>query len=180
MELQNFSDQLKEQVDLQEGRSGGASGDKIQIIGGQKAMSERWTNLLESAQNEILVAVIDRGSAKLLLMREMDEISKKVKAGVSVRIFTPVSQTNSNQFREVASEVRHLDSINSAGVCIVDRKEVMIIPVSGYGDRGSLPSDEAAILISSPSIVEMFRVLFFVGWDTSPTIEDLDKAEPAR
>ena len=34
----------------------------------------------------------DKGSAKILLMRAMDEISKKMKAGVRVRIFTPVTE----------------------------------------------------------------------------------------
>ena len=175
-ELQKYGDELKTRANIQNGRST-ETGDKIQIIGGQKAISERWTNLLESAQNEILVAAIDRGSAKLLLMREMDEIQKKMKAGVSVRIFTPVLQSNSSQFKEVASEVRHLDSINSAGVCIVDRREVMIIPESGNGNQAGLSPDEVAILITSPSIVEMFRVLFFVGWDTSPTIGELENTQ---
>ena len=154
--------------------------DKIQIIGGQKSISERWTGLLASAQKEILVAAIDRGSAKLLLLREIEEISKKMKAGVSVRIFTPVSQSSSNQFKEVASEVRHLESISSAGVCIVDSKEVMIIPEQTEGERNNSHSDETAILITSPSIVEMFRVLFFVGWDTSPAIGDEESRETGK
>lgn len=146
---------------------GASSDNKIQIISGQKAISERWTSLLTGAESEILVAAIDRGSAKLLLMRGLEEITKKMRAGVNVRIFTPVSQGDSDQFKEVASEVRHLESINSAGVCIVDRREVMIIPESTPGEISARP-DETAILITSPSIVEMFRVLFFVGWDTSP------------
>ncbi len=150
------------------------SNDKIQIIGGQKSISERRTSLLAGAEKEILVAAIDRGSAKLLLLREMEEISKKMKAGVSVRMITPVSQTNSDQFKEVASEVRYLDSINSAGVCIVDGREVIIIPEQTEAERSGSHSDETAILITSPSIVEMFRVLFFVGWDTSPAIIDED------
>ncbi len=147
------------------------SGNKIQIIGGQKTISEKWISILEHAKSEILVAAIDKGSAKVLLMRGMEEISKKMKAGVNVRIFTPVTQSNTDQFKEVASEVRHLDSINSAGVCIVDRKEVMIIPEAS-DDPSSAHPDETAIIITSPSIVEMFRVLFFVGWDTSPATGD--------
>jgi sugar-specific transcriptional regulator TrmB len=143
--------------------------NKIQIISGQRAIAEKWANLLSHAKSEILVAAIDRGSAKLLLMREMDEISKKINAGVNVRIFTPMSNTNTGQFKEIASEVRHLDSINSAGVCIVDRSEVMIIPEASPGESG-FHFDETAILITSASIVEMFRVLFFVGWDTSPSM----------
>ncbi len=154
----------------QNGSKNVSSENKIQIISGQKAISEKWTQLLAGAQTEILVAAVDRGSAKLLLMREMEEISKKIKEGVSVRIFTPVSNSNAAQFKEVASEVRHLDSINSAGVCIVDRSEVMIIPESAPGEAGP-PTEETALLITSPSIVEMFRVLFFVGWDTSPVME---------
>lgn len=142
--------------------------DKIQIISGQKAVSERWADLLTSAENEILVAAINRGSAKILLMRGLEEITKKMRSGVSVRIFTPISNGNTDQFKEVAPEVRHLDSINSAGVCIVDRREVMIIPEPAPGNTSGALQDETAILITSPSIVEMFRALFFVGWDTSP------------
>jgi sugar-specific transcriptional regulator TrmB len=149
--------------------------DKIQIISGQKAISERWNDLLTSAKSEILVAAIDRGSAKLLLMRGLEEITRKMRSGVSVRIFTPISQEGTDQFKEVAPEVRHLDSINSAGVCIVDRREVMIIPEPGNAPGSH--QDETAILITSPSIVEMFRVLFFVGWDTSPSIV-VGKDEP--
>jgi sugar-specific transcriptional regulator TrmB len=153
-------------------QSQNASEDKIQIIGGRKSISEKWSSLLSHAQKEILVAVIDKGSAKILLMRGMEEISKKMKAGVSVRIFTPITQSGTDQFKEVASEVRHLDSLTSAGVCIVDKKEVMIIPET-TGNLGH--SDETAIVITSPSIVEMFRILFFVGWDTSPLTSEMKK-----
>ncbi len=127
--------------------------------------------MLTHAESEILVAAIDKGSAKVLLMRAMGEISKKMKAGVRVRIFTPITQSNTEQFKEVTSEVRHLPSTSSAGVCVVDRKEVMIIPESNDNPM-THPSEETAILITSHSIVEMFRVLFFVGWDTSPLVGD--------
>jgi len=164
-DLENVSHELKRRRMISEA----PTSDKIQIISGQKAISERWTDLLTGAENEILVAAIDKGSAKLLLMRGLEEIAKKMHSGVSVRIFTPISESNSDQFKEIAPEVRHLDSINSAGVCIVDKREVMIIPEPAPGDNHQ---DETAILITSPSIVEMFRVLFFVGWDTSPpTVE---------
>ena len=98
-------------------------------------------------------------------MRGMEEISKKMKAGVAVRIFTPITPSSTDQFKEVASEVRHLESLTSAGLCIMDRKEVMIIPEAADNQT---QIEETAIVITSPSIVEMFRVLFFVGWDTSP------------
>jgi len=101
----------------------------------------------------------------------MGEISKKMKEGVKVRIFTPITQSNTEQFKEVTSEVRHLPSTSSAGVCVVDRKEVMIIPESN-DNPVTQSSEETAILITSLSIVEMFRVLFFVGWDTSPLVGD--------
>jgi len=166
-DLKRVSEELR--LRQQKESTNNGNENKIQVISGQKAISEKWENLLAQASSEILVAAIDRGSAKLLLMREMEEISKKIKAGVSVRIFTPVSNSNTSQFKEIASEVRHLDSINSAGVCIVDGREVMIIPEPSPGDLSH--PDETAILVTSPSIVEMFRVLFFVGWDTSPAIE---------
>jgi sugar-specific transcriptional regulator TrmB len=163
-ELQKISMTLGQKEQSRRG-----SGNKIQIIGGRKSINERWSSLLSHAEQEILVAAIDKGSAKVLLMRGIEEISKKMKSSVSVRIFTPITPTGTDQFKEVASEVRHLDSLTSAGVCIVDRKEVMIIPET-TGNHAL--SEETAILITSSSIVEMFRVLFFVGWDTSPLTGD--------
>jgi hypothetical protein len=60
-------------------------------MGSRKSINEKWTHLLTHAETEILVAAIDKDSAKILLMRAMDEISKKMKADVRVRTLTPVT-----------------------------------------------------------------------------------------
>lgn len=170
LELRKFGQKLYQEVHTKP-KNGTSQGNKFQIIGGRRSINEKWAHLLTHAEKEILVTAIDKGPAKVLLMREIDSISKKMKAGVNVRIFTPVTKSNMEQFKEAKSEVRHLPSTTSAGICIVDRKEVMIIPESSDNPKAS-SAEETAILISSPSIVEMFRVLFFVGWDTSPLSGD--------
>jgi sugar-specific transcriptional regulator TrmB len=166
--FQKFGERMESYLEAKRARNQygtSMSHDKIQIISGRKSIDEKWTQLLSEAQDEILVAAPDQGSARNLLLRAMDEITGKMKAGVKVRIFTPVSNLDAERFQDLTSEVRHLNSSNSAGFLLVDRKRAMIIPESGEGSN-------SAILTDSPSIVEMLNVLFFEGWNSSPLMGD--------
>jgi sugar-specific transcriptional regulator TrmB len=154
-----------------------AGDDRLQILSGRRSISERWMKLLNDAQNEILVAIGDEGTGRILLARAVDTLSKKVRAGVRVRVLTPITGPVGEELSGIIDNLRHLPTSNSAGLCVVDKSKAMIIVESG--DRISLGSKEqTAILLQSRSIVELLWVLFFVGWDTSPGFEAMDVGVP--
>ncbi len=157
---------------LDEGE-GSSRSERIQILSGRKVINEKWTKLLSSAENEILVVAMEKGAAQALLLNSIDIISEKMKKGVLVRIFTPITKSNAAEIRPIQKEVRHLVTSSSAGLCVVDDKHAMI--VTETGDRNVVldqKREETAIITDSKSIVDMFRTLFFVGWDTSPLFEE--------
>ena len=169
LDLQKTGEKLELYAENNRSQGKVATSNKIQIISGRKAVEEKWRQLLARAQREILVAAADKGSARTLLFRDMDLISRKMKLGVKVKIFTPVNNSNVDEFQGLTSEVRHLSSSNSAGFCVVDRKQAMILPES---PAAIMTRENSAILTDSPSIVEMLSVLFFEGWNTGPLIGD--------
>jgi sugar-specific transcriptional regulator TrmB len=156
-----------------------AGDDRLQILSGRRSISERWLKLLNDAQNEILIAIGDEGTGKVLFDRAVDTLSKKIRAGVKVRVLTPITGPASEELGGIIDKLRHLPTSNSAGLCVVDRSKAMIIVESG--DRLSLGSKEkTAILLQSRSIVELLWVLFFVGWDTSPGFDAADPGVPGK
>lgn len=172
-ELEEVSKRLSQLLESEnEGRDGAT--DKLQILSGRKMINERWFRLLSSAEHEILIAATERDTAQFLLSRVLDVISAKIKAGVKVNVYTPVTKSNAEQFLTFREQIRHLTVSSSAGLCIIDRRRAMMVLVS---PRELLPAlskrEETAVLIESRSIGEILGTLFFVGWDTSPVIEDV-------
>jgi len=168
VDLQRIGEKLESYAERNRSGDKTSAGNRIQIISGRKTVDEKWRQLLGRAEREILVAAADKSSARTLLMRDMDLISRKMKSGVKVKIFTPITSSNADEFQELTSEVRHLNSSNSAGFCVVDRKQAMILPESPARSA----QETSAILTGSSSLVEMLSVLFFEGWNTSPLMGD--------
>jgi sugar-specific transcriptional regulator TrmB len=146
--------------------------ETLQIISGRKAISQRWLRVVASAKAEILIASTSEGTARFLLTEAIDAIKEKMKQGVSVRIFTPVSSKNIAPVKEIESEVRHLTTSGSGGLCVVDESQaVIVIETALHGEQSKVVEDNA-IYTTSKSMAAMLRTLFFVGWDTSPTVEE--------
>jgi sugar-specific transcriptional regulator TrmB len=155
-------------------RKGGSS-NRIQILSGKRSIAERWSRYLTSAKNELLVATTERGTMQTLLMQSQDSLSARSKnEGLIVKIFTPVSVHTAKSLQDSGLAVRDLVASNSAGLCIVDKEEVMMV-TEQTEDYSAEQFEESAVVLDSISIVGMIRTMFFVGWDTSPTLEEASK-----
>jgi sugar-specific transcriptional regulator TrmB len=145
--------------------------DRIRIISGRKAISTKWLDLLKAARSEVLIAATEKGPAQSIFLGAVDDISRKMRNGVSVKVFTPVTGARDQRIRKVGSKVRHLIASTPVGLCIVDRNTAMIITQPAGTGKSSM-GQETALLTNSKSIAEMLRTLFFVGWNTSPTFKE--------
>ena len=146
--------------------------DRLQVISGRRTINERWSRLISSAKSEILIAATERETAQSLISPVLDTISSKKASGVKVNVYTPVTKSNVEQFLGFREQVRHLKSSSSAGLCVIDRKTAMMVLVPTGDSPIISKKDETAVLIDSRSIGEILGTLFFVGWDSSPLIED--------
>jgi sugar-specific transcriptional regulator TrmB len=158
---------------------GGRGGDRIKILSGRKPIRRNWERLLALARREILIVTTERGILQSLLMESLEELSAKARReGVVVKVFTPVTKANSESLRQSRLKVRDLVASNSAGLCIFDGRAIMIVTEQ---TEDSPPSqlEETAVLTDSGSIVGMIRTMFFVGWDTSPTLEEAVRGRSA-
>lgn len=149
--------------------------DKLQVISGRKTINERWSKLISSAETEILIAATERDTAQFVISPVLDIISSKMESGVKVNVYTPVTRSNADQFLYFRDQVRHLRATGSAGLCIIDRKTAMMVMVPTREFPAISKRDETAVLINSRSIGEILGTLFFVGWDSSPLVEDVIK-----
>jgi sugar-specific transcriptional regulator TrmB len=145
--------------------------DTIRIISGRKAIRAKWLDLLKGAKKEVLITATEKGPAQSIFLSAVDVISRKMRGGVNVRVFTTVKGTRDQRIRRIQSKVRHLAASAPAGLCVIDRNTALIITGS-TGTGRSASSQETALLTNSKSIGEMLRTLFFVGWNTSPTFEE--------
>lgn len=170
-ELDHSSKRLADFLDRID-RDDRETNDKLQVLSGRKTMNERWSRLLSSAESEILIAATEKDTAQFLVSSVADIIALKRQSGVKVNVYTPVTKSNADQFLSFREHVRHLRASSSAGLCVIDRKTVMMVLV--YPGQNPIISkkDETAVLINSRSIGEILGTLFFVGWDTSPLIEE--------
>jgi sugar-specific transcriptional regulator TrmB len=148
--------------------------ENLLVLSGRKAISERWTRLIASASKEIIIAATAKGTSQILLIQSLDTIYEKTRAGLNVRIFTPISNENVEQLKIIEKEVRHLATSGSGGVCVVDESHAMMIVESPPAQSESFrrTREDNAIVTNSTSMAAMLRTLFFVGWDTSPTLEE--------
>lgn len=148
--------------------------ENLLVLSGRRSISERWTRLIESATREIIIVATSKGISQMLLIQSLDIIYDKARSGLKVRIFTPVSRENAEHLKMIAKEVRHLVTSGSGGVCVVDESKAMMIvespPAQSDSFRGARMDN--AIVTNSTSMAAMLRTLFFVGWDTSPTLEE--------
>jgi sugar-specific transcriptional regulator TrmB len=170
-QLENSSKALKKFLSSRVPNLDEKGSDSIQIMSGKKIIRERWSKLVASATREILIVATEKGTAHTLLSGVLDTIARKVRSGVRARIFTPVNSQNVEQFRELQKEIRHLSSYISGGMCVIDGKQALIVvePTQSVSpDR----RETNAIITDSNSIVQILRTLFFVGWDTSPSVKE--------
>jgi sugar-specific transcriptional regulator TrmB len=145
--------------------------DTIRIISGRKAIRAKWLDLLKTARTEVLIIATERGPAQSIFLGAVDMLSRKMRNGVNVKVFTPIKGTPDQRIRRIGSKVRHLVASARAGLCVIDRNTAMII-VGPTGTGKGSSGQETALLTSSKSIGEILRTLFFVGWNTSPTFEE--------
>ncbi|MGI0081305.1 MAG: hypothetical protein ACRECH_16985, partial [Nitrososphaerales archaeon] len=115
----------------------------------------------------------DRGVVHSLLSRTFETLQSKLKEGLNVKVFTPITESNVKQVEGIRRGARHLTTSASAGLCIVDGARALIVTEPSLRSFPSTGREETAILTNSKSIVETLRTLFFVGWDTSPAFEDV-------
>jgi sugar-specific transcriptional regulator TrmB len=155
-----------------------ADNDTIRIISGRKAIRAKWLDILKAAKREVLIVATERGPAQSIFLGFADALSAKVRHGVSVRVFTPVRGTRDQRIRRIRSRVRHLVASAPAGLCVIDRSTAMIIAGPTRAARAS-SERETALLTNSRSIGEILRTLFFVGWSTSPTFDDMTRTAGA-
>jgi sugar-specific transcriptional regulator TrmB len=148
--------------------------DNLLVLSGRKSIGERWTKLISSASNEIIIAATAKGISQRLLIQPLDTICEKARAGLNVRIFTPVTHENEEQLKIIEKQVRHLVTSGSGGVCVVDESQAMVIVESPPVQKDSFKHarEDNAIVTNSTSMAAMLRTLFFVGWDTSPTLRE--------
>ncbi len=147
--------------------------ETLQIISGRKAISQRWQRVIASANAEILIATTSEGTARFLLTQAIDAIRERMQHGVTVRIFTPVSSKNIAPIKEIEREVRHLTTTGSGGLCVVDESQaVIVIETALHSEDSREVVEDNAIHTTSKSMAAMLRTLFFVGWDTSPTVQE--------
>jgi sugar-specific transcriptional regulator TrmB len=150
----------------------GAPADRLQILSGRKSINERWQKLISLAEHEILIAVGDSGAAEVLFSNGIDTLAAKLKSGIQVRVFTPITRLKSADISGIKDTIRHMPSSNSAGLCIVDKRRVMILVETEDRIGQTSTNEDTAIVTESRSIVELLWILFFVGWDTSPGIQE--------
>jgi sugar-specific transcriptional regulator TrmB len=146
--------------------------DKIQILSGKKAIKKRWSTMIRHSRKEVLIVATERGATQTLLLSSIGTIHGKIRSGMNVRIFTPINHFNSSRIERIRSQVRHLATSVSAGLCIADRSRALIVVEQSDNPLGD-PEPKAAIMTDSRSIVEMLSTLFFVGWDTSPLFNEV-------
>ena len=171
-ELDRSSKRLTDFMNKME-RGRGEIGDRLQVISGRKTIKERWSKLLSSAESEILLAATEREMAQFLISPTLDIISSKKERGIRVNVYTPVTRSNADQLLSFKEQIRHFTASSSAGLCVIDRKTIMMVLLPPREFPAISRSDETAVLIDSRSIGEILGTLFFVGWDTSPLIEDV-------
>ncbi len=172
IELEEASKRLGEILNKKDS-SENRNSDRIQILGGRRTIYEKWSKIISFAESEILIVATDRGVVHSLLSRTFDTLQRKLKEGLNVKVFTPITESNVKQIEGIRRGARHLTTSASAGLCIVDGSKALIVTEPSTQAFPSSGREETAILTNSKSIVQTLRTLFFVGWDTSPIFEDV-------
>jgi sugar-specific transcriptional regulator TrmB len=147
------------------------SADKIQILSGNKAIKKKWGMLVAHARKEILIVATESGTTQTLFLGSVDTIYGKIKSGINVKVFTPVTSFNADRIGKIRRYVRHLSTSASAGLCISDRDKALMVIDQPEGVFSNSDA-KTALMTDSKSIVEMLSTLFFVGWDTSPLFDE--------
>ena len=171
MELEDASKRFAELSDKKDS-SENKTTDRIQILSGRRTINEKWSKIISYAKSEILIVASDSGVVHSLLSRTFDALQTKLKEGITVKVFTPITEANVKQIEGIRRGTRHLTTSASAGLCIVDGVKALIVTEPSPQSFPSEVREETAILTNSKSILQTLRTLFFVGWDTSPVFED--------
>jgi sugar-specific transcriptional regulator TrmB len=174
IQLEEASKKLAEISD-KKSASENRNSDRIQILSGRRTINEKWLKIISFAEREILIVATDKGVVHSLLSRTFETLQRKLREGLNVKVFTPITQLNVKQIEGIRKGARHLTTSASAGLCIVDGNKALIVTEPSTTSFPSTEREESAILTNSRSIVQTLRTLFFVGWDTSPIFEDISE-----
>ncbi|MGI0081501.1 MAG: TrmB family transcriptional regulator, partial [Nitrososphaerales archaeon] len=96
IELEEASKKLAELSEHKDS-SENSGGDRIQILSGRRTINEKWSKIISYSEKEILIVATDRGVVHSLLSRTFETLQSKLKEGLNVKVFTPITESNVKQ-----------------------------------------------------------------------------------
>ena len=144
--------------------------ERIQMLTGEDAILAKYRDLMQRTGSEILAIGTEHSVARWSLSGFLGNIEHKKNEGVDVKLLLPIVPSTAEYLKELRAEVRQPKRRMPARMVIFDGSQVVL----GFEREESTSvhsKNAAAIWTNSRNLVEMFRILFFAVWESSPPSE---------
>jgi sugar-specific transcriptional regulator TrmB len=154
--------------------------DRIQILTGEDAILVKYRDLMQRTSSEILAIGTEHSVARWSLSGFLENIEHKKDEGVDVKLLFPIVPSTAEYLKGLSAVVRQPKRRMPARMVVFDGSQLIL----GFEKEESTSvhsSNAAAIWTNSRNLVEMFRILFFAAWESSPPSEgatDLIESSP--
>ena len=159
----------------------------FQIISNQKKVSQVFTHIVESMENEALILIpTDRimiGLDKLGIIKNIIKTSMEKEA--TIKIICPVSEKNIkliNKINEEAPSIKILNAENNSlfCMCIIDRIKILGIEVRHSDTDSFSKAIDFALYSNRKLAVNSFRSIFDILWNERVLNEKLKANDKAQ
>ena len=159
----------------------------FQVISNQKKVSQVFTHIVESMENEALILIpTDRimiGLDKLGIIKHIIKASMEKEA--RIKIICPVSEKNIkliNKINEEAPSIKILNAENNSFfcMCIIDRMKILGIEVRHSDTDSFSKAIDFALYSNRKLAVNSFRSIFDILWNERVLNEKLKANDKAQ
>ena len=159
----------------------------FQVISNQKKVSQVFTHIVESMENEALILIpTDRimiGLDKLGIIKNIIKTSMEKEA--TIKIICPVSEKNIkliNKINEEAPSIKILNAENNSFfcICIIDRIKILGIEVRHSDTDSFSKAIDFALYSNRKLAVNSFRSIFDILWNERVLNEKLKANDKAQ
>lgn len=159
----------------------------FQVISNQKKVSQVFTHIVESMENEALILIpTDRimiGLDKLGIIKNIIKTSMEKEA--TIKIICPVSEKNIkliNKINEEAPSIKILNAENNSFfcMCIIDRMKILGIEIRHSDTDSFSKAIDFALYSTRKLAVNSFRSIFDILWNERVLNEKLKANDKAQ
>lgn len=159
----------------------------FQIISNQKKVSQVFTHIVESMENEALILIpTDRimiGLDKLGIIKNIIKTSMEKEA--TIKIICPVSEKNIKLINKINEEAPSIEILNAENnsffcMCIIDRIKILGIEVRHSDTDSFSKAIDFALYSNRKLAVNSFRSIFDILWNERVLNEKLKANDKAQ